>query len=174
MDTQKASTKKVALNYGLILAIASIFLSAIVYAMGQHYDQPIWQTVVSVILMITIIVLGLRQYKKSNGGYMSLVEALKTGLAISLIAGIIGVIYQIVFTSFIEPDFVQNMLDITEQNIKEKYPSLTQEQVDANLSISETMMSPGVMAAIGIIISLFLGFIISLVAGLIMKTNKPN
>jgi hypothetical protein len=56
----------------------------------------------------------------------------------------------------------------------EQNPNMTSEQAEMALSMTEKFMSPGIMAALGIIATLFFGFIISLVGGLIMKNNRPE
>jgi len=173
MENQKASVKKIALSYGLILALLTITVSVIVYVMGMHLDQPWWQSVLNFVIMTGCIVYGLKAFKKDNGGYLSLGESLKTGLAISLIAGLIGSLFTLLFITVIEPDFATQMLDATRDKMIEQNPNLTDEQLDMTLSISEKMMSPGIMFAIGIIVSLFIGFIISLISGLILKNNRP-
>jgi len=173
MENQKASVKKIALSYGLILALLTITVSVIVYVMGMHLDQPWWQSVLNFVIMTGCIVYGLKAFKKDNGGYLSLGESLKTGLAISLVAGLIGSLFTLLFITVIEPDFATQMLDATRDKMIEQNPNLTDEQLDMTLSISEKMMSPGIMFAIGIIVSLFIGFIISLISGLILKNNRP-
>ena len=61
---------------------------------------------------VGIIVYGLKAFKLENEGFLSVSESLKTGLAISLIAAIIGTIYNYVFMTFIEPDFVSQSIEI--------------------------------------------------------------
>ena len=173
MDTPKASIKKIALNYGLLLGLASIGWSVLLFVMDKHVERPWWSGVISFLLMIVILVIGLKAFKKDNGGYMSLGEALKAGLAISLIAGILGVIFNFIFVSYIDPDVVAKTLELTEERMYEQNPNMTSEQAEMALSMTEKFMSPGIMAAIGIIATLFFGFIISLVAGLIMKRSQP-
>jgi hypothetical protein len=51
---------------------------------------------------------------------------------------------------------------------------MTQEQMDMAIAMSEKMMSPGIIIALGIIASLFFGFIVSLIAGLGLKNNRPE
>lgn len=174
MDTQKASVKKIALNYGLLLGLASVALSVVAYVMGVHLERPWWVSVLGFVFMIIFIVLGIKSFKKDNGSFLSLGEAIKVGLAISVIAGIIGAIYNYVFMNFIEPDFVAQMLEVTREQMIEQNPSITEDQLEMSLSITEKFMSPVIMAAFGIIITLFFGFIFSLISGLIMKQNRPE
>ena len=174
MDTQKASVKKIALNYGLLLGLASIALSVVFYVMNVHLERPWWTSVIGILVMTVIIVYGLKAFKKDNEGFLSLGDAIKVGLAISVIAGIISAIYNYVFMTYIEPDLVTQMLEMTREQMIEQNPNMTEEQLEMGLSMTEKFMSPGIMAAFSIIFTLFLGFIISLISGLIMKQNRPE
>jgi uncharacterized membrane protein YeaQ/YmgE (transglycosylase-associated protein family) len=142
--------------------------------MGMTYDQPWWQSLLNFLLMASCIVYGLKAFKTGNGGFLSLGEALKTGLAIALIAGIVGSIFSYLFVTVIEPDFAVNMLEATRVKMIEQNPDMTEEQMTMTLGMTEKMMSPGILVAFGIIASLFFGFIISLIAGLVMKQNRPE
>jgi len=173
METQTASVKKIAQPYGLVLALGTIFVSVIVYVMGYTYEQPWWQSLLNFAIMTLCIVYGLKAFKKENEGFLSLGESLKTGLAISVVAGVIGSLFTYLFVTVIEPDFAANMLEVTETNMVEQNPNMTSEQMEMALSMTEGMMQPWIMVAIGIIATLFFGFIISLIAGLIMKQNRP-
>ena len=173
METQSGSVKKIALPYGFLLALATIVISVIVYVMGMTYEQPWWQSAMNFVLMAAVIAYGLKAFKAGNGGFLSLGEALKTGLAISLIAGLIGSVFTFIFIEFIEPDFTVNMLEATREKMIDQNPEMTEDQMEMALGMTEKMMSPGIMVAIGIIASLFFGFIISLITGLIMKQDKP-
>lgn len=173
METQTASVKKIALSYGGMLGLITILLSVIVYVMDLTYEQPWWQGAIGFVAMIVCILLGIKTFKKENQGFLSLGEALKVGLAIALITGIIGVIFNLMFMTVIEPDFATNMLAATEDNLLEQNPNMTQEQIDMTMGITETMMSPAIISAMSIIMTLFFGFIISLITGLVMKVNRP-
>lgn len=174
METPTASVKKIAINYGLILALGTIGLSVVVWALGMHLEQPWWQSLINFLIMLGCIVYGLKTFKHENGGFLSLGEALKTGLAIALVAGIIGTLFTLLFVTVIEPNFTVDMLEVQRNNMIEANPNMTEEEMDMAMGITEKMMSPGIMAAFGIIATLFFGFIISLIAGLIMKNNKPE
>ncbi len=173
MENQNGSVKKVAMQYGLILGLASVMLSVIVYVMGQTYEQPSWQGVLGFVLMLACVVYAIKVFKTDNGGFLSLGEAIKVGLAVALIAGLISVAYNLVFSTVIEPDFTANILEKAQSDMIEQNPEMSGEALEMAMGITEKMTSPVVLAAMGIIGSLFLGFIVSLISGLIMKVNKP-
>lgn len=174
MENQKASIKKIAMNYGLILGLLTIVVSVLAYVTNHHLDRPWWVTVLSMGVMIWAIVYGLKTYKNENDGFMTLTEALKVGLAISLIAGIIGAVFNYIFVTIIEPDFVNQIMEMTQQQMIEQNPDMTDAQMEMALGMTEKFMSPGIMSAMAIIMTLFFGFITALIAGLVMKQNKPQ
>ena len=174
METPKASVRKIGLNYGLYLALAGILISVIAYVTDNHLERPWWVNVLSFAASIIIIVYGLKAFKKDNGGFLSLGEAIKTGLAISLIAGIISAVYTYLFVTVIEPDFVSQLMDVTRDNMLEQNPNMTESQVESAMDITSKFMSPFAMITFSIIASLFFGFIISLIAGLVLKQNRPE
>lgn len=174
MENQQVSVKKIALNYGLLLALLSIVLQVISYVLDAHIDRPWWLSVVQLLISVGVLVYGIKLFKSENNGFLTLGQALKTGVAISLVAGIIGVVFNYFFMNFIDPDFIQKTLDFSRQQMIENYPNMTEEQIESSMAISEKFMSPWIMSAIAILGTLFFGFIISLVAGMIMKKNPPT
>lgn len=174
MENQKASIKKIALYYGVIWGIISIALSVIAYVTNNHIDRPMWLTIIGLAIMVVIIVYGLKAYKHENQGFLSISEALKVGLAVSLIAAIIGTLYNLLFVSVIEPEFINQTLEYTRETMITENPDMTEEQMEMTMGITEKMMTPLVMSAMGLIFTLFLGFFTSLFAGLIMKVNRPE
>lgn len=169
MENQTTSTKQIALTYGLILGFLSIAFAVIMYALGKHLEGGTLNTVVSLLLNIGFIVFGLRAFKLANGGMLSLSEALKTGIAVALIGSILSLIYTYIFMTFIEPNFMEQVLELQQTKMLEKNPNISDEQLEAMANMSKKFSSPAIIMAIGLVWSLFLGFIISLIAGLIMK-----
>lgn len=174
MENKKASVKKIALNFGLLLALATIGLSVVVYALGMHLDQPWWQSVLNIIFTLTAIVYGLKAYKSEGDGFLTISEALKTGVAITLVAAIIGSAYTYLFVTVIETDFISQYLEKIQENMIADQPQMTEEQLKMSMDITKKMMTPAIMTAMGLIVSLFFGFIISLLAGLVLKQNRPD
>ena len=174
MENQKSSSKQVMLNYGLILGVVSILLSVAIYAMGKIYDQDWKVMVISFIIMAVIIFMGLKNFKEGNNNLLSLGQALKIGLGIALIGGVVSVLYNQVFINFIEPDFMENMMKVGEQKMLEQNPNITDEQLEMAKEMQQKFSSPLIGAAAGIVGSLFFGFIISLIEGLILKRTEEE
>ena len=159
MENQTTTPKQIMLNYGLILGFTGILLNVALFAMGKTYD-PHWSVaVIGIGITVAIIVLGIKKVKELNGGYLSLGEALKTGLGIALISGLVGVAYTLIFTNFIEPEYFNRMADVQEQKMLEQNPNMSDEQLESIMAVSKKMTGPVMAAAMNIIGSLFVGFI---------------
>ena len=174
MENQEITPKQIMLNYGLMLGFASILISVALYAMGKTYD-PHWSVgVFSTLITAVVVILGIKKIKEFNGGFLSLSEALKTGLGIALISGLIFVVYNLIFVTFIEPEYFARMMEVQQQKLIETYPNFSDEQLEASLEMAKKMSGPMINSAIIIIGSLFLGFVISLIGGLIMKKSDEE
>ncbi len=169
MEDQKSSTKQIMLNSGLMLGFISILISVANFAIGDIY-KPHWAvSVVSIIATIAVIVLGIKKVKELNNGYLTLGEAIKTGLGIALVSGLLFLIYFFVFTNFLEPEFYVRSLEVKEQAVLEMYPNLTDEQLEGAMAMQKKLNGPLFTSAILLIVSLFFGFIVALIGDLVMK-----
>ena len=162
MESQQKPTNKIMLNYGVILGIVLILINVIIYAMGMIYDQD-WKTgSIGIIAMIAVIFTGIKKFREFNDGFLSIGNALKTGLGIAIIGAIVSLVYTLIFMNFIEPEFIANTMAGAEQKMIEQNPNLTDEQIEQGLAFTEKLLSPGIMIAMALIWTLFLAFIISL------------
>ncbi len=169
MEDQKSTTKQIMLNSGLMLGFISILISVANFAVGDIY-KPHWAvSVISIIATIAVIVLGIKKVKELNNGYLTLGEAIKTGLGIALVSGLVFLIYFFVFTNFLEPEFYARSLEVKEQAVLEMYPNLTDEQLEGAMDMQKKLNGPVFTSAILLIVSLFFGFIVALIGGLVMK-----
>jgi len=173
-QTNTTSTKQIMLNYGLLFGFASIFINVVNYALGDIY-KPHWSVqAVSFLVAVAFIVMGLKKVKENNNGYLTLGQSFKAGIGIMLVGAIIGLIYTYIFMTFIEPNYMSNMLELSQQKMLETRPNMTDEQVEAAMNMSKKFSGFGVIAVAGLLWSIFLGFVISLVAGLIMKKSPEQ
>ena len=89
------------LNYGLVLGLTSIFINLIAYAIGIHLDQDWRVGTLGFVAMIIVIVLGIKNFKSANNNLITWGQSVKIGVGISIISGLIGIIYNLIFINFI-------------------------------------------------------------------------
>lgn len=170
MEEIQVKTGKYALNYGALLGAVSVVFGIMLYTQKMHYEQSAPIIVVSLVLTVIGIVLGIRAFKKANGGFLSISEALKVAVGVALVATIISLAYQYVLTHFIEPDFMDKAVEIAKGKAFAKNPSLTEEQWQTGVEMQKKLS--WIQYPVGLIISSVIGLIIGLITGLIMKKDR--
>ena len=165
------SVKSVAYTFGVILALYSILVLILLYVFNVT-DSNWIVSIINAAVTITIFVYGIITYKKKNGNVISLKEALKVGMGIAVLSGVIAAIYTYIHYAFVYPEFSEMIYDkAVAQMAEQKMPA---EQMEQALSITEYTTSPWFFSLMGLIGSLFFGFIISLLTGLIIRNNNSQ
>lgn len=171
---QQLTTGKAALIFGGLLGAATLVFSLMLYFLDMHYQQSTTQTVVSIVLLVGFTAWGMIAFKNSNDGFISLSEALKVGMGISLISGIIGIATSLLITEVLDPNTMEKAMDLAFEKVRADNPELTEEQLQASREMQERFSTPAIRSTFIIIWSLFIGFIISLITGLIVKKSQPE
>ena len=115
MENQKVSSKQIMLNYGLLLGLASVILSLVNYTFGDAYNPHWSNTVIGILVLAAFIVLGIKKVKSNNDDLLKMGEAIKTGIGIAFIATLITMLYLVLFTKFIEPEFIDTMVELNRE-----------------------------------------------------------
>ncbi|MDA9879825.1 DUF4199 domain-containing protein, partial [Flavobacteriaceae bacterium] len=129
MNSQNPSLKSIIISNALILSAISIAFNLMLYFLDMHYQQSQEAGIVGIIIMIAILIYAFIQFKKINEGYLSLSEALKIGLGISLVAALIGVVYTYILTEFLDPGMMDKALDFQIEKIRMENPEITSDQI---------------------------------------------
>lgn len=170
MEENQPKTGKFALNFGLILGAISLVFGIMLYTMDMHYQRNTAVSIVGIAITIVVLFFAINQFKKNNNGFLTISEALKIGVGAALIAAIIGVIYQYALANFIDPDFINKAIDAQMGEAIAK-GDMTPEQAEQGKEMGKKFFWIGY--PVYVVISVFLGFIISLIIGLILKKQKP-
>jgi len=160
------------LNYILGVAILSgIARVALDYLSRILELSPIlyyFTFLIAFILEIIVIIYVIKKYKNIKGS-LTIIDALKTGI---IIMGVIGLCYcsmAYVYDVYIDPDFQIN----TQLRFTEQFSPDQLDQVKLNLKNQDASKS-----YIGVIMYtiwfVFLGAVISLIAGSVFKTNSAS
>jgi len=173
MEDQQKPTKKIALNYGIVLGFVSILLHVTLFSMGKHLEQDWKVMVLSLAITTVIIVLGIKKFKETNNGFLSLGQGLKTGIAIAMISSVVYIIYTLLFMNVIAPETMEQTLEIARQKLLEN-PNMSEDQIEQAMAIQRKFSGPAFLVPMMLIFSLFFGFIISIIVSLIMKKNEED
>lgn len=171
MEENQPKTGKFAFTYGLLLGGISIIFALMLYFADMHYQGGLAVGLISMSLIIGAIVLGLLHFRKENNGLLSLGEALKVGIGIALVGGIIGIIFNLIMANVIDPEMMAKAMELQRATLAES-TRMTSEQIDTQLEMTKKFSSTAMQVAFGLLFSIVLGLIFSLISGLILKRTE--
>lgn len=171
MEENNPKTGKFALNFGLILGAVSVIFAFMLYTADMHYQGGISIMLISLLLSLAAVILAMVQFKKTNNGFMTFGQALKIGVGVCLIGGIIGIIFNQIMSNVIDPDMMAKAMEYQKNQLLET-TNMTMEQVDAQMEMGKTFSTPTMQIVFGLVFSLVIGFVVSLIPALILKKTE--
>lgn len=171
MEENQPKVGKFSLNFGALAGVAGIIFSLMLYFADMHHERSFAIQGVQYLILAVFVVLAIIQFKKANSGYLSIVQAIKIGPGVAVVSFILGMIYFLIFSNLIEPNFMEQAYELGKQQAIEQNPNLTAEQIEQSIEMQKKFF--WVIMAVFMMLSVIFGFIVSLIAGLIMKKNKP-
>ncbi len=174
MEENQPKTGKIALKYGVILGVIGIVFNLMLYFQDLHYQIDIKRLLLNLVIGLLFIVVGsifaMKEFKKSNGGFMSFGEGMKIGIGLALISSIIGIAFSFVLAEVIDPDMQEKGIQYGISVMQEA--GMTDEQIEQQIE-RQRNQNPFINIAFGLIISIVLGFIGALVPALAIRKDKP-
>ena len=152
--------KSTVLKYGIkgliiglvIFGLHLSFLGSFDYATNEILGY------VSIVLSLSVIYFGLKHYRDQvNDGVLSLGKAVAIGVLISILVGIGVAIADFIYTKFINPDFFNDYAQMLKDQGRE----------DEIMEMTSTFAAFFMLILVTVI-----GFIISLISGLILQRKN--
>ena len=177
METKNVNFLSITLRNGILLGLASVAFTVLLYITDFLYTDSTLLAVITWLINIAIsvvfIVMAVEQYKKANEGFLSIGEAIKVGVLVAVIAGVIGAIYQVIYATIIDPDYYDKVVEVAMKkmsamaNFNEEQLEEFQDKMYANKpSIGSSFSTSIIFSAIG-------GLIISAIVGAVKKKEQP-
>jgi hypothetical protein len=176
MEDQNLELKKYILQYGALLGSISVVFGLMLFSMDMHYQNETSTTVVSLVLTMGVIAFAQYSYRKDNEDFMSFSRALKLGVGIGLISAIIYSLFFIVLALVLDPNTISKSNEVAIEKMSE-WSFVTDEILETTeTEMENTTKSIAIFNACSqlIIGSIIIGFVISLITGLILKRNRPE
>jgi hypothetical protein len=161
-------------KYPLIASALVIALKlVVVYAHMQLTPFGIFLGIFSFILMAVPIFLALKNRRDNElGGFLTVKQAMGTGMFFSIITGIIVGIFIYVFSSYIDHETTPLILKKIEENLRAANASPA--EIETELTAQKDFYSPFNQALKGGLISvLVFGFILSFICSMFVMKNPP-
>jgi hypothetical protein len=175
--TEKTSLAKSTLPYGIIFGVILVLEFVVSYTLGlnamENKGVGVLMSVSNyLILPFLFIFLACNNYKnKINKGYITFGQTIKGGVAVCAMAALIsGVVTSIIYV--ILPEAKEQILEQTKISLASQ-PGMTTETVKAALKMTEVFMAPYILIPVSILMFTFIGLLISLIVGAIIKKENP-
>ena len=167
---KEPSVASVALKYGLLFGLIGVVYQVII--MVTDLGDNRWLSSLAYIILIVGIVLAMKSYKEQNFGYMSYGQGLGIGTLLAAVFGFLTGLFTWVYTAFVDTTYMARMME--KQRVQMLEQGLTDEQIDAGMAMAENFQGPLTMILGGTVITLIIGFILSLIISAIMKNSRPE
>lgn len=173
------SPAKSGILYGVLFGVIMILEFVIMYVVGmKSLVNTIFGTIINVanylIFPILFIFIGCNNYKKKiNNGFISFSECLKTGVSITVIAALISATFSVLF-NLIFPEFADEMIAITKEQMLKSNPNITSQQLTSGLAMVKKFMNPLIVFPFTVAMYSFIGLFYSLIIGAIVKNEQPQ
>ena len=170
-----AAAMKTYVTYGLFMCLASMLVSLVFFFLGYHSDAEKYATADTIskysfwVIAAVFIVLGTRVRRSEtplteNFGYG---RALLAGFLISVFAGLFSIVTNYVYLHFINPGFMDVVLQAASAKAEAKGASSAQiEQMEKGIRM---MMNPIFSSFFVFLIITFCGTIVSLVTSIFVR-----
>ena len=168
--------KNTVVKYGIYALLSGFLLFGLPFFFGMgienEYNQFLGYS--SIVLSLLFIYFGVKHYRdKVNNGNVSFGKAIKIGMLIALFSAVGVAVFDYIYTTQINPDF---STDYVEYSIKKMEENLPPEEASIKAAELKQQMADyggsGFMAALMFVTVVVIGFIISLISGLILQRKN--
>ena len=168
-------TRKFAMNYGAVLGLCLMLIALLFWVLGVDDQQSVIPSILNNVVIIGFLVYAIMQYRDNvNNGFISYSSSVKLGTTIVFFSSVIMAFYTFIYITYLNPDFLANILNITEQAMLEANPEISDQELDLALSMTTKFMQPHWMMIMGVLGGTFLGFLFSLIISIFVKKENPN
>jgi hypothetical protein len=168
---QKVDVWKANLTNGLILGLAGVVYSLLMYFFNLTFNKT--QGFVFIAIEAVILYLLLKSYRDNNKyGQITYGESVGAGVIICLYYSIIMAVFAYLLYSVIDSGLVAKRLAFVEETLQKK--GLPQASIDTAMKIQEKIIKPAIIAPISILGNMVWGVVFSLIVSIfIRKEGNP-
>lgn len=178
-DPSEVSAWPVSLRHGLIWGAVSIAVGLIGYLMGIDPANPegnigaqISLGLVGFLVSIWAVRAAIMYHRDQElGGYLSLGRGVKIGALSGVVAGALGAVWMILYTTVINPGFSESMREA--QMAQFESQGMSEEQIETAVNMAGWFTNPVFLGFSQLFGSLVTGLILGLIIGAVFKREHP-
>ena len=168
-ELEPVTTKQVAMKWGLYLGMIMIAYSMILQVTDQVTNQSL--SYVNYLFMAVLIYFAQKSFKDDGNGFMSYSKGLGVGTMVSAVGGAISSVFTFIYLTFIDDSMIAIMLEKAEMDMIDRGDP--EAQIEQAMFFTEKMMTPPILALLGLFFVVLFGFILSLIISAVNKNPDP-
>ena len=169
------NTRKFTMNYGAVLGFCLILIALLYWILGIEEQESVIPSILNNIVIIGFLVYAIMQYRDTiNNGFISYSESLKLGTTVAFFSSVIMAFYTFIYISYLNPEMLSNILNITEQAMLESNSEISDEELDLALEMTAKFTQPHWLMIMGVLSGTFMGFFYSVIVSFFLKNPNPD
>ena len=173
MENKQPSAFASSISPGIIIGAVLIVFSLILFLLDVDHES--FLNYISYALLAVGLWWAINSYKKKlDGGFISYGTAFSAGFYAGLVASVIVAIYLYFYVLKINPGMIDEILLKAEEQMLDRNPDMTDEQIEQGLSLIQKIYSPGMFSVFGFIINVIASALISLIIAIFAKRENTG
>ncbi len=172
MEKKNPSILVNALTWGVIIGLITIVYSVILYMLNQTFNRALGYA--GIIILIGGLALAMKSYRDNVlDGILPFGKAFGFGVLVVLFSAVLGSIYTYLLYTVIDPGLQEKLLEFSADKMLES-GRVPEAQIDQAMEFSKKFMSPVFLTISGLVSSLLIGTILSLIMAAIFKKEEAE
>lgn len=171
---EKNSISSQGIKTGLIASAVAIVTVLIAYILNMKMIGWGFQSI-SYILLIAVMIYGLLQFRKANGGFMAFAQAILIVLVAGVVCSIVSYFFNLLYFNFINPDYINEVMEYSKDAVQKMGMTMNDELEASMRANAEKSMHFSILNfVISIVGSLVVWSILGSILGAIFSKKDPN
>ena len=171
------STKKIGINYGVILGVIIILMTVLAYVFDLALFTKWWFGIISLLVMLVVSIMAVSKAKKNSTGIFSFKNAFTAYFLTVFIGTLLATTFSILLFTVIDPEAAEAVTELTADASREMMENFgaPQAEVDKAIAAMEEDNQFSVVNQLKrFVFSLGFYLIIGLIIALIFRQKDPN
>jgi hypothetical protein len=169
---KKPSIAGIATKYGLIQGVLSFVAFLVMNLAGIGMSQSLVRSCVGIAILVVLMVLAHREFKKNNDGMMTYAQGLGSGTLLATVAAVLNCIVTYVYVTYFNTGFLGAALKAQQAALEQR--GMSGAQLDQAMSITSAIMTPVGVAVSGLISGVIVGFVVALIVSIFTQKADPR
>jgi len=163
---EQVSVWKANLTNGVIMGLLGVVFTLVMYFLDLTFSKA--PGYIFLAAQIIILFYMIKSYRNTfRHGYITYGQSVGAGVVIFLYYSVITAIFMYILYKFIDTGLIAKVLAISEEAMVKR--GYSQQIIDTGMAFNKKIMTPEIMALMGIFSSMLMGTIISLIISILTR-----